>query len=387
MIKKILLATFIIGVFWILPFKAEAAILKLTPSSQSVFEGESFIVQVKLDTQGEKINAVEGHISFPSDELKIVRIEEGGSILDLWPQPPSYSNQKGEVDFVGGVTKSFRGEGKIVSLMIESWSDLQTPRTTKINFKDDSQVLLSDGQGTPAELKLFGGSYQIEEKPQDFPTLNSGSHSNQYQWYSVSDFHIHWDLIEGAQYSFRLAQSPLIKADTVPDEPEGELKWMGDMAYQDLEDGIYYFSLRQKLPGEEWSNPVTRRVMIDSTPPQNLELEVGQDPSVFGGEHFLSFSATDETSGIDYYEVKEGNMNWEEGSSPYLLKNQELNQVILVRAVDRAGNSVEQRWEPQEVISLPSIAPLSKLEKILGSLLILIIIVIGWWVFRRFQRS
>ncbi|GAI25310.1 unnamed protein product, partial [marine sediment metagenome] len=104
---------------------------------------------------------------------------------------------------------------------------------------------------------------------------------------------------------------------------------MGDMRYEELEDGIYYFHLKQKLPGENWSEKITYRAMIDTTPPEASQLKIGKDPSIFEGKYFLSFVAQDKMSGVDYYEVKEGKRDWKRVESPYLLEDQSLSKKLL----------------------------------------------------------
>jgi len=156
---------------------------------------------------------------------------------------------------------------------------------------------------------------------------------------------LHWDLIEGAEYSYLLGRDPISEPDETPDRPKGELIWMGDMEY-DLEkegDGIYYFSLRQKLSGRDWSKDISRfRVIIDTAPPEEFEPQIGQDPTVFGGKYFLSFATIDRMSGVAHYEISETRNQkqeaWKVGESPYLLEDQGLRSIIKVKAVDKAGN-------------------------------------------------
>ena len=127
--------------------------------------------------------------------------------------------------------------------------------------------------------------------------------------------------------------------------------WLGDMRYPGLEDGIYYFHLRQATEDEQqaliWSPKVTFRAMIDTEPPEEFTPKIGQDPSVFEGKYFLSFFAVDRMSGLDHYEIQEEPRietrsttedEWEIAETPYLLKDQSLNSIIKVKAVDKAGN-------------------------------------------------
>jgi hypothetical protein len=79
-------------------------------------------------------------------------------------------------------------------------------------------------------------------------------------------------------------------------------------------------------------------VTKDKSPPEPFEMGVGRDPGIFDNKYFISFFATDRESGIDYYEVKEGDQTFVRAESPYLLKDQSLRSTIKVKAVDKAGN-------------------------------------------------
>ena len=115
--KKLVILSLILVVFSGLPSVAKAATLYLLPQSQTIYQGDSFLVTVWVDTEGEDINAIEGYLSFSQDELEIIDIGKGGSILKLWPKEPSYSNQTGEISFIGGIPTGFQGQGELLSII------------------------------------------------------------------------------------------------------------------------------------------------------------------------------------------------------------------------------------------------------------------------------
>jgi hypothetical protein len=88
-------------------------------------------------------------------------------------------------------------------------------------------------------------------------------------------------------------------------------------------------------------------VPVTNQSPDVFVPKIGKDPNLFNGQYFLAFSATDQYSGIDHYDVLEAPRNvkvsdhsiWQTAESPYLLKDQTLSSNIYVRAVDQAGNS------------------------------------------------
>jgi len=353
------------------------------------------MVAVWLDTEGENINAVEGRLSFPKEKIEAVDIRKGGSILNLWPQEPFFSNEKGEISFVGGLPTGFQGQGQIFSIIFRPVAGLNLPQTVSFSFQKKSKVLLHDGQGTPAKLTLLEGNYSLIKKPRDLPEISSTTHPDQTKWYNHNILHLHWNLREGAEYSYVLSRDPLAEPDEVPDRPEEELIWLGDMEYQGLEDGVYYFHLResQELDStvsaggkerQKWGPKITFRAMIDTLPPEPFEITIGQNPSIFAGQYFLTFAAVDKTSGIDHFEILETRKDkgkWERGESPYLLKDQSLTSIIKVKAVDKAGNE-----RIAEIV--PSLNPFPYRTRILVLTGMLILIGVGgvWWLMRKFMK-
>lgn len=77
----------------------------------------------------------------------------------------------------------------------------------------------------------------------------------------------------------------------------------------------------------------------DNVPPENFKPEISRDPNIFENRWFLVFATQDKGLGIARYEVCEGSeRKCALAESPYLLRNQNLNKNIFVKAVDKAGN-------------------------------------------------
>ncbi len=85
----------------------------------------------------------------------------------------------------------------------------------------------------------------------------------------------------------------------------------------------------------------------DIAPPQNLEVVIGQDQFAFEGKKFLSISAVDDESGIDHFEVAEGNLPAIRSGNTYVLQDQDESSKIRVLAYDKAGNKSEVLLTPQ----------------------------------------
>jgi hypothetical protein len=97
--------------------------------------------------------------------------------------------------------------------------------------------------------------------------------------------------------------------------------------------------------------PSPKTQYIDQEAPEPFTPIITTDPDIFDGRKFLVFSTEDKGSGVDYYEVKEGEFGtYEFATSPYEIKDQTLESKIFVRAVDRDGNEYEAIVYPQNFV-------------------------------------
>ena len=109
------------------------------------------------------------------------------------------------------------------------------------------------------------------------------------------------------------------------------------IAYPDLPDGIYVFSLIAQNPKGEWSLPVQRLARIDATPPEPFKVELTDNFGTEPGAGYLVFKSYDIMSGVASYEVREGKSGtFGLANSPFLVVNREAD--FTVRATDYAGN-------------------------------------------------
>ena len=374
---KVILASFVFCFlfFSLLPHLGQAATLYLMPQSQTVYQGDGFLVEIKLDTEGEEINTAQVGLTFPQNLLEAIDFSKGNSILQLFAEEPKI--QKGEISFTGGIPKGFNGNGLLAKITFLA----REIGRARVNFKENSQVLLNDPEGKKARLNFLEGNYKVVLRPIELPVLSSPSNPDQNKWYSADSFEIHWKGKPGAEYSYLLSRDPLMEPDESPEELINDLKW------EKMEDGIYYFQLIERVPGEAWSDKVTYRFMIDTTPPEPFEPQIGQDPKVFEGKYFLSFVTQDRMSGVAHYEVAElrrtllggteEKKEWKVGESPYLLEDQSLRSVIKVKAVDKAGNERIEEIVPPYKVTWKDV-------------LVIILILIGagviYWIIRKIKK-
>lgn len=87
-------------------------------------------------------------------------------------------------------------------------------------------------------------------------------------------------------------------------------------------------------PINDWDAIVTE----DTTKPEEFIIVPGQNDNLFEGKKFVYFSALDNQSGIDYYDVSENGEKPVKSGSTYVLKDQSDTVRLSVTAYDKAGN-------------------------------------------------
>jgi len=279
---------------------SQAATLYLEPQFQGVRPGDIFIEQVRLDTE-KPINAVEFYLDFPPEFLEALDFSTGNSVLSIWAKGPIINQQAGTIYFVGGTPKGIEEDnllGKIIFQAKEIEIEEGKEINAEIKLQDNSQVLLNNGLGTPADLTLRGANVKI------------------------------------LPVGLKLEEGP-----------------------------------------DEWQ----RELAADNIPPDPFQPQISQDVAGFEGQYLLVFSTVDNQTGINFYQVKEGDRSWQKVKSPYLLTDQELKSVIKVKAIDKAGNERVAIIRPRPI----------EIRVIMAGdwvkLIILILIAGGiiWWFIRR----
>jgi hypothetical protein len=106
-------------------------------------------------------------------------------------------------------------------------------------------------------------------------------------------------------------------------------------------------SVEKAVPLNEWDE----NIKDDQIPPEQFIIKIGEDPAIFEGKYFIVFSTIDAGTGVDHYEIKEGDSEWKIGNSPYLLNEQDISNKIFVKAVDKAGNERISEFAQKEPFS------------------------------------
>lgn len=351
--KRILALSFVLLFFAIGTSIASAATIQLTPSTGSYEAGDSFKMDVTVSSPDQPINAVSGILSFPKSKVQFVSISKTSSILSIWTQEPSYydTGENGNISFEGVIPNpGFTGtRGRILSIIFKVKSTWQT----ELPFSSAS-VLANDGLGTNILTGQGGISIGIKEaSPEKKKTpviskvatklerliVSSDTHPDQDKWYSVKDAHFQWDNPKGI-----LSVSTLFNtsSDSVPSTKSTLV--VSEKEKKNIKDGINYFHVMYKTK-EGWSRPAHYMVRVDTTSPKNLLVNDYLDSN---RKHVLSLQATDELSGIDYFNITipgyESSVAPAVGGRAIYDVNDVLSfgeNTIKIEAVDFAGNKKE----------------------------------------------
>lgn len=134
-----------------------AVSLDINPSKTSVDIEEEFYVDVLIDTEGSYINGIEGNIKFNNEEISVVRIEDGKSIINLWVEKPKVNDNN--VKFSGiisngfdGVIDPFNSKDKLPGLVLRIIFKGVKSSTSNISAVPLT-ITLNDGLGTIVEAE------------------------------------------------------------------------------------------------------------------------------------------------------------------------------------------------------------------------------------------
>lgn len=126
-----------------------AAEINFSPTSGTYHVGDTIKVKVIISSD-KSVNAVSSNIYFPFDILSLTSLSKSSSIVNLWAQEPSYSNNTGLVNFEGVILNGYTGNsGNILTLVFK----IKKVGTANLYFKDVS-ILANDGNATD----IFSGN-------------------------------------------------------------------------------------------------------------------------------------------------------------------------------------------------------------------------------------
>ncbi len=338
-----------LGGFLFSTHTTNAASLSVNPTAGTFTVGSTFDVPIYLNTENQSINAVSVFLKFPADKIQLVSPSAGQSIIGLWAVPPRFNNQQGTVELQGLIPNGINtSNGLITTLTFR----VKAVGQAVVKLLDESKVLLNDGQGTDALEHSMGAIYQLVLPPPAGPLVASQTHPDSTKWYANSDPVLNWaavdETVEG--YSYLLNTEPT----TAPDDiSEGDRT---SVNYKSLADGLHYFHIKA-LRSRSWGGITHFALEVDKTPPAEFTLDITPSKRTTRRQPVFQWSTTDQSSGLDHYELKLVPLNpgatdvtnsdglqplFIEAQSPYVPQPLDFGRYdLIVRAYDRAGNFTE----------------------------------------------
>jgi len=341
---------FLCSLFLIASF-VSAASLSLNPATGVYGSGQTFTVNVVVNTSGAAINAADGTIKFSPNELSVVSVTKG-SVFNLWTAEPTFSNTAGTISFSGGTPTGYTGaSGAVLNITFRT----KGSGPTKVNFSSGS-VLAADGRGTNVLTTMGGGTYTIsaatsEPKPEVIieyvppantpaaPVVTSATHPNPQAWYAKKDAELSWTLPAGVTAIRTLLDG---NAGSIPsrvyENPIASIK------LTDLDEGVQYFHI-QFQNADGWGRVTHYRLAVDTVAPANLQLSLPENADLSSPDQVVMVKVDEVTSLVKRYLVKlDTNEPFEyideTGSSTIPLKGLAPGyHTVLIEAFDEAGNS------------------------------------------------
>lgn len=296
--------------------------------------GTIWPIEIRLDTGGVNINAAEVQVIVTGEGVEVTRLGRESSIFTLWPEGPSISGATAK--FVGGRPGGLVAVDAIVGTVFVV---ARQPGSVKVRLLADASGLYRhDGVGT--KVPVTGSTIEIQVADDLVPAVDlvSMTHPDESSWGRTGEIDVAWTASPNEQFSYRLSND----IGTVPDDDLDA--GVNPLRFTGLEDGVWYFTIKRRLPGEAWSPIFQRRFLLDRTPPEPFSLQ-RPDPRTVGGHTALTWTALDRTAGVVAYRGFVGGKTIGTVSSPLPLQPAWRGQRVQIVAIDAAGNErLSEAW-------------------------------------------
>jgi hypothetical protein len=310
----------------------EGATLYIDPATSTISRGDAITTAVRLlpnKDESECVNVIDAVINY-TDNIQPIDVSIGKSIFSVWVEKPTIDKENHKITFAGGIPNGYCGR--------VDGDPMLTNIIAEIIFRSPGMQVGQSESGDQATIS-FSDETQV--------LLNDGQGT----------------------------RAPLATfASTI-----------------NLE----------KTPGPTIVDDWRTAVREDNIPPEEFSIGLNRDENGinFNGKYFIVFTTSDKQTGISHYEVMEEPVSkfntfswggvgvpWIETDSPYVLKDQSLNSIVRVKAIDKAGNEYVATLVPDE-----SLKTISKNEIItysigFGLFIFIIILVIVILMFRRKRK-
>jgi len=305
------------------------------PINKEVVEGETFIIKVQVNPQGESLDTIRAEINFQPEYLNVINFSLGS----LYPNsaPSNFiDNNKGQVSYGGVIFNGSNlksGTFGVITLQAKKKGE------TTVSLTNDSKLI---GAGSEKIDSTSLGSLKIiihennkitteKNELQDL-IVSSDTHPEQNQWYKDNNVKIKWQTeLKATSYLYAFDQN----VDTEPITKINETT----KSFENVGNGIWYFHVKCKLADGEQSTTSHYRLMIDKDEPRPFILSLNKTEFSEEEKVELYFGTIDQTSGIEFYDMAFDGGSFIQQTSPYILQGLKTgDHAVIVRAIDRAGN-------------------------------------------------
>lgn len=326
------------GVVLMAPVFAQAAALYIDPANSTLYRGDAITLAVRLDVDeeaGECINAVDATIEYPAN-IDPVDVSVGKSIFSVWVEEPTINRDSRTITFAGGVPNGYcgrvQGDPMLTNTLVELVFRSPGFVVGAADTEDANRAVVVATDATRAYLNDGRGTAVVPERYSAIINLERGT-------------------------------------------------------------------------GPELQDPWNDAVDADTIPPEEFSIQLYQQD--ISGKWIITYSTTDKQTGIDQYQVMEepidnlGSFQWGRADAPwiepdhpntFMLRDQSLNSVIRVRAIDKAGNERIATLIPDESLRGTNVTAVAQNSifvagiVLLGAILVVVIMVVRQY-FKRRARS
>ncbi|TSC94030.1 MAG: Uncharacterized protein CEN87_699 [Parcubacteria group bacterium Licking1014_1] len=365
--------------FVLLAHSASAAVIYILPEQGNFSRGETISIDVKIDSEGESVNAAQAKINWTASALEFVEASKDGSAFNFWIEEPVSSSASNSISFTGGTAKGISGAAlQVFKIKFKAMG----AGTAEISISD-AAVTASDGKGTNVLSKVKGASYRVglegiqPELPKSTtvptsqpvkverqaivgqglpqkPEIKVPQYSDEKQWHNyLGEVVALWNVPpDVTAVATTLNHSP----NTVPYIAEKELTT--GRSFGILEDGIWYIHARFQN-NISWGPVAHYRIAIDTKPPLPFELSIPEGETTDNPAPIIRFKSSDALSGLKEYEIKIDDKEAIKIPAAEFIGNFTLplqppgTHRVIVKAIDEAGNSVEDSIAI-EILPIPS---------------------------------
>ncbi len=154
-----------------LPSLASASSVYIDTKHSDFFVGDTVILSVRIDSENQNINVVEGSVllDYVAGAISLIDINTSGSDFSLWPGKPSPSENNTSISFAGGSPGGLNSKNAIVLNIVLKLQQEGLITLTPANFS----VYLNDGKGTKDQVNIRDLTINVSPKPADLESVDS----------------------------------------------------------------------------------------------------------------------------------------------------------------------------------------------------------------------